>query len=69
MKIYIANAYWCENTWAIAAGRNQDAVERYAEKYMEQHHDEYNEQGHFKNPDANGKCAEGYNLEEVEESV
>jgi hypothetical protein len=37
--IYIVQAQWCEDTWAIAAGTDQDKVIAFAEAFMEKNKD------------------------------
>lgn len=66
--IYVATARWCEEHWVIAAGHDQDAVVRDAEAYMTAHPDDYDADGNFAKPDARGRAAEDYLVEEVEES-
>lgn len=67
--IYVATGYWCDDHWVIAAGHDRDKVEGAADKYCCEHNGhEYNEAGMFKNPDKNGHAAEGYHVEEVEET-
>lgn len=69
MTIYVATARWCEEHWIIAAGHDEAAVERDAKAYLAAHNDEYDAHGRFAKPDANGRAAEDYIIEEVEESV
>lgn len=66
--IYVATARWCDDNWAIAAGRDRDSVVRDADAYMAKHKAEYTIAGEFRNPDPHGRCAEDYIIEEVEES-
>jgi hypothetical protein len=66
--IYIATAYWCHDNWVVAAGADKAAVTRDADAYVAAHPDEYDAAGNFAKPDAEGRAAEGYIIEEVEES-
>lgn len=71
-KIYIATAYWCEDHWVIAAGFNRDNVVAEAASYVELHpakcRSHYTSRGNFKPPDSQGRAAEGYFIEEVDET-
>lgn len=68
MTCYIAIGYWCHEDWVIACGHDKSAVVRDADKYMGTHKAIYNSKGNFENQDSNGPCAEGYWIEEIEES-
>lgn len=67
--IYVATAYWCEAQWVIAAGHDRAAVVRAAEAYLARHPSvDYDARGNFAKPDSQGRAAEGYIVEEIEES-
>lgn len=66
--IHLAMAYWCDDLWVIAAGRDRRRVLDAANEYMAKHAANYTSDGVFANPDLRGRCADGYYMDSVEET-